>query len=307
MRILSHIAGLILNYQIMTKTKFIDLSHDFGFKIVFANPDYPELLMRFLNEIIPDREIVSITYLNPEVLGPDEDGKRYVYDIKCTDENGNVFIVEMQKKSYNYFGDRLLAYSGIPLSKILKKGETYDAARLLYVVSVLGESLIVNDEDKEFRKSLVRRASVTMSDSGKVLSDKLNFIFLQLSAARSPMRADSFLEKFAWYIRTMSTYDEVPDEEQNEYFKRLFEASDRNNISEDKLSIYDRMVRDEIQIKAELDFAVEQAEAKGKAEGLAEGKAERNIEIAKAMKLAGEPVEKIVQYSGLSEEQVKAL
>ena len=67
------------------------------------------------------------------------------------------------------------------------------------------------------------------------------------------------------------------------------------------------MVRDEIQIKAELDFAVEQAEAKGKAAGLAEGKAERNIEIAKAMKLAGEPIEKIVQYSGLSEEQIKAL
>ena len=137
------------------------------------------------------------------------------------------------------------------------------------------------------------------------------------------MRADSFLEKFAWYIRTMSTYDEVPDEEQNEYFKRLFEASDRNNISEDKLSIYDRMVRDEIQIKAELDFAVEQAEAKGlakgKAEGLAEGlaegeatglakgKAEEKLAIAKAMKLAGEPVEKIILYSGLSEEQIKAL
>lgn len=79
------------------------------------------------------------------------------------------------------------------------------------------------------------------------------------------MEADSFLEKFAWYIRTMSTYDEVPDEEHNDYFKRLFEASDRKNISEDKLSIYDKIVRDEIQIKAELYFAVEQAEAKGKA------------------------------------------
>lgn len=100
--------------------------------------------MRFLNEIIPDRKIVGLTYLNPEVLGPDEDGKRYVYDIKCTDENGNTFIVEMQKKSYHYSGDRLLAYSGIPLSKILKTGETYDAVRLLYVVSVLGENLIVS-------------------------------------------------------------------------------------------------------------------------------------------------------------------
>ena len=45
----------------------------------------------------------------------------------------------------------------------------------------------------------------------------------------------------------------------------------------------------------------------GEAKGKTEGKAERNIEIAKAMKLAGEPVEKIILYSGLTMEQIEAL
>lgn len=49
--------------------------------------------------------------------------------------------------------------------------------------------------------------------------------------------------------------------------------------------------------------------AEGRAKGLAEGKAEGIVEgkteIAKAMKLAGEPIEKIVLYSGLTEEQIK--
>ena len=98
-------------------------------------------------------------------------------------------------------------------------------------------------------------------------------------------------------------FDEIPDEEQIDYFKRLFEASDRNNISEDKLSIYDRMVRDEIQIKAELDFAVEQAEAKG----LAKGKAEEKLAIAKALKEKGVNIDIILQTTGLPEEQIKAL
>ena len=31
---------------------FIDLTHDFGFKIVMANPDNPELMMRLLNPMI---------------------------------------------------------------------------------------------------------------------------------------------------------------------------------------------------------------------------------------------------------------
>ena len=56
----------------------------------------------------------------------------------------------------------------------------------------------------------------------------------------------------------------------------------------------------------------EEAEAKGRAEGRAEGKAEGKAEgeyqkalsMAKAMLSDGEPIEKIVKYSGLSESEI---
>lgn len=59
-----------------------------------------------------------------------------------------------------------------------------------------------------------------------------------------------------------------------EYFDLLFEASDRNNVKQGKLSIYDKMVRDEIQIAAEREYAVREGRAEGKAEGKIEGKIE---------------------------------
>ena len=46
---------------------------------------------------------------------------------------------------------------------------------------------------------------------------------------------------------------------------------------------------------------------KGREEGKAEERAERNIIIAKMMLADKEPMEKIVKYSGLTEEQIKAL
>lgn len=147
---------------------FIDLTHDFGFKIVMANPDNPELMMRLLNELIPEREIVSITFLNPEVQPPAEEYHRNNYDIQCTDRAGNRFIVEMQKEPYEYFRDRLMVYSGDPLKHLLKKGEDYGNVRTLYVVCILGGHLLVRDEDKSFRHSLLRHAHVTMDDSQKV-------------------------------------------------------------------------------------------------------------------------------------------
>ena len=50
-----------------------------------------------------------------------------------------------------------------------------------------------------------------------------------------------------------------------------------------------------------------EGEAKGKAEGKAEGEAKRNIEIARAMLAAGEPVEKIILYTGLTREEIEKL
>lgn len=42
---------------------FIDLTYDYGFKIVMADPDHTEFLLGLLNAIIPEREIVSLTIL----------------------------------------------------------------------------------------------------------------------------------------------------------------------------------------------------------------------------------------------------
>ena len=47
--------------------------------------------------------------------------------------------------------------------------------------------------------------------------------------------------------------------------------------------------------------------AEGKAEGLAEGKDEKTTEVARAMIANGEPIEKIVLYTGLSLEVIEQI
>ena len=99
-------------------------------------------------------------------------------------------------------------------------------------------------------------------------------------------------------MRGMVNYEEKPAG-LDEYFDLLFEASDRNNIEQGKLSIYDRMIRDEIQIAAERDYAVR--------EGKAEGKAEGKIETAKRFKAAGVDYAIISQCTDLTIEEIQAL
>ena len=57
----------------------------------------------------------------------------------------------------------------------------------------------------------------------------------------------------------------------------------------------------------DIQEAREQGEEIGRSEGEASGRAERELEMAKAMKVDNEPVEKIVKYTGLPKEKVELL
>ena len=114
-----------------------------------------------------------------------------------------------------------------------------------------------------------------------------------------------------------------PRELEGSYFDSLFEHSDRENIQKDKLSNYDTMIRDEIQIRAEKEFAVEQARAEalaqgreegeakgrieGKAEGKVEGKADAQKEIAAKLKATGADPKFISEITGMSVEEISVL
>ena len=288
--------------EVREKSRFIDLTRDYGFKIVMADEDHTELMLGFLNAVIPERRIVSIRFLNTEMLPPEEEDHRMNYDILCTDSNGNRFIIEMQKRSYDCFADRLMVYAGTQAQHLLKRSEPYTGMRTMYVISVLDGYLKVEDEDAPRRDAILRSAKVCMDDSGRTMSDRMKFIFVQLPAAGEPTNDSTFIERWAWYVRGMVNYEEKPAG-LDEYFDLLFEASDRNNIEQGKLSIYDRMIRDEIQIAAERDYAVREGRAEGKAEGKIEGK----IETAKRFKAAGVDYAIISQCTDLTIEEIQAL
>lgn len=71
------------------------------------------------------------------------------------------------------------------------------------------------------------------------------------------------------------------------------------------------MVRDEIQIAAEREYAVREGRAEARAqalaEGRAEGRAEEKIGMARKFKQAGADIELISQCTGLSIEEISAL
>ena len=75
-------------------TKFINPFTDVGFKRIFGQEINKDLLIDFLNSLlVGERHIHDIQFLDKEILGESVADRNCIYDIYCTDENGEQFIV----------------------------------------------------------------------------------------------------------------------------------------------------------------------------------------------------------------------
>ena len=84
--------------------RFVNPHTDFGFKKLFGTELNKELLISFLNALLPEREqIMDVTYLNTEHLSDQPVERRAVFDVYCTNEKGECFLVEMQRGEQQFF------------------------------------------------------------------------------------------------------------------------------------------------------------------------------------------------------------
>jgi predicted transposase/invertase (TIGR01784 family) len=101
-----------------TKEKYLNPFTDFGFKKLFGSDVNKDLLISFLNAILPKGvKIARITYLKTEHLGHSKIDRKVVYDVYCENEQGEKFIVELQKARQKYFKERTIFYSSFHKKK----------------------------------------------------------------------------------------------------------------------------------------------------------------------------------------------
>lgn len=90
---------------------FADPKTDFVFKRIFGTEAHKHLLVELLNallELDADCRIVDVTFLTPEQSVPLAELKLSVVDVKCRDERGRTYVVEMQVLNVDAFEKRIV-------------------------------------------------------------------------------------------------------------------------------------------------------------------------------------------------------
>ena len=305
------------------KSKYINPYTDFGFKKIFGEEASKPLLIDFLNALLPEQaKIIDLTFKNSEQLGLTEPDRKAVYDIYCENDKGEKFIVELQKAKQNYFRERTIYYSTFPIREQAEKGEWNYHLKAIYCIGIL--DFTFDDYESEPERGAFLHIIKLKDHNGKVFYDKLTYVYLEMpNFTKAENQLKTRLDKWLYFIKNLEDFQNIPAIFKDHVFEQAFEKAELANLKQGDLEKYEASLKVFRDNKAVYDYAVETAfdegkikgeiegrlkgEAKGKIAGEIAGKIAEKTEMAKIMKAEGEAIEKIVRYTGLSEDEIGKL
>lgn len=276
--------------------KYINPLTDFGFKKLFGSEPNKELLIDFLNQILPERhQIKNLNYSRNEHLGHSDTDRKAIFDLYCTGQSGERFIVEVQKAKQNYFKDRSIYYSSFPIQEQAQKGDWDYSLQPVYTVGILD---FIFDDHKGDEELL---HLIELKDQRcEVFYDKLKFIYIELPKFKKDAgQLATQFDKWLYVFRHLSALQNRPQQLQDRIFEKLFKAAEIARFSPEEREAYEESLKYYRDLKNVVDTSKE--------EGREEGREEKTIEIAKQMKKNGIAMELIIKSTNLSREEVEKL
>lgn len=244
----------------------------------------------FLNEVLAkeQRKITNLTYLTKEELRATEIDRKCIFDLYCENENGEKFIVELQKPEQKNFKINTLFHSTFPIERFQRLP--------VYIVSLLD---FVFDQE-ENRPDVFRYDMKFADEETKRFFNKMPaYIYLAIPKFnKSVAQLQTNFEKWMYLLKNLNLLENIPEKFNEKIFTQLFETAEIAKFTPEMLSLYEDS----------LEFYQEKNAIKAaKKQGYAQGKQEERRSIAKNMLEKGMPQDLIQQITGLSAEQIQKL
>ena len=312
--------------------RFINPFTDVGFKRIFGQEINKDLLIDFLNALLKgERRVKDIRFLDKELLPEYENDRSLIYDIYCTDENGEQFIVEMQNREHVNFRERTLYYLSQAIARQGEKGTGWQFD-LKAVYGVFFLNFRLGDLPQKLRTDIV----LCDRDTHELFTDKMRYIFLELPLFdKEESECETDFERWIYVLKNMETLQRLPFKARNAVFQKLEQIVDIAALSKEDRMKYDESIkvyRDKLAIMAfERQKGQAEGREEGRAEGLKEGRAEGlkegraegleegraeglkeghtkgKLEVARNLKQMGMATEAIARATGLTAEAIEAL
>jgi len=295
-----------------SQERYVNFYTDFAFKKLFGTEVNKELLISFLNSLFDGREVIKdLKYLNVEHLGHVAAERKAVFDVYCENEQGEKFLIEMQKADQEYFKDRSIYYSTFPIQEQAPQGKWNFQLKKVYTIGIL--NFIFDEDSNEYFHHEVKLVDMQTKEP---FYDKLTYVYLEMPKFnKTEDELVTLFDKWLYAIKNLAVLMERPAVLQDAVFKRLFEQAEIAAFSKGELIDYRESQKDYWDLNSVIETAenkgiakgMEQGIAKGMEQGIAKGDKLRQIASAKSMIADGMPASLISKYTGLTEEEIQSI
>ena len=229
---------------------FIPIISDYGFKATFGNEANTLFLRRALQALIKsDILIKEVKFDKNTFEGITQDGRSGIFDLACTDEDGNHFIVEMQYGDAPNFVQRMKFYSLHKFNAMVKKGKfDYSILEKIYCVGILANN--INPHEHFHNVSNIR------NEQGELMDDQMTFVTVELDKfILQDVDCQTDLQKLIYTMKTIHTVTQptqFPQFWNEEWLKIAIDELDSRKMTPDeKASLEILIARNAESVKAE--------------------------------------------------------
>ncbi len=304
--------------------KFLDLTIDLAFKRVFGNQAKSSITMSFLNSILdlPEGEkIQSVIITDPYNQQATMYLKRSVVDVRCTDQMGRQFIIEVQVENQDNYLQRSQYYAALAISRQLESGALYTEIVPVIFIGVLSFNLFPEPD-------CINSFGTVHLKSNRLAMKQISYTFIELKKfTKTLAQLETIADKWIYLLKYAASLDCIPQAfDTTAELHDALELLNQGTMNRTELRLYDQAVEDrrnEENIKrTQLRIMREEGREEGRqegrqegraegrqegrAEGRAEGKREAMIALAKNM-LEHLPIEKVANITGISVDELKKL
>ena len=292
-------------------------SDDRVFKLILTSPEAKPVLMDLISAIL-QRPVVNVIVRNNEIPPSDTEEKAERFDVNCQTDDGSQIDIEMQAsriqeetdgRYQNLKGKSIYYLCDLHSSQPSRGVRRYDRLSRTYQVTFCSYTVFPN------RSDYVNSFSLRHDEDNELLSDAIQVVYVELSKLQEIMKKSvddmTDLEKWAVFFQYASEPNHRETVNKVIASKEVLQMAGNRLMSISQDERERAMFRSRRMYQTDLQSNLATAEDRGRRigqqEGRQEGRLERNLEIARMMLSAGESIEKIMCYTGLTRQEITQL
>ena len=286
----------------------ITLTNDYAFKRLLGSEENKPLLQDFLECILDltPQQVLGLEFMDKELTKEEFSDKTGILDVKLKLTDGTVIDIEIQASWNASFVKRTLFYWAKMYTADFKAGESYDKLHRCIAINIIADGFKLND-------AIHSEYLLQEKTAHTILTDVLEIHFLDLQAAKRAKEDGKTEGKrgqlINWlrFIGATNRKERAMIATKSPVLQMLNEKIDVLTLSPTERKLYEsRMkLKSDITTISETQFSA--GVERGLAEGEVRGSRQKALETARILKQFGDPLQKIVQVTGLTVQEVEAL